>query len=288
MSFDSSRSFLMSQRAADQGRNMHVFSLSCFPQARMAGGFNLNRIHLTAKTFYRWLYLCDEIINYQQGINDAVVLRKIRLRTVDVLFYAVEEIEGPPIPRDSLQLIEPGIYGIFSADGTPFTRYFCSPVRFHPSFKDQEVLLVQRSHGHYKGENDIPMDLRVLAGARDKGRCFITGRTDLPTQCVWILPPLATFNRDHSDPTAFDKYKVIDNLITICSALADPFMRNLFAVDVEDNARIITFEDLPERFAHVALASTHSAFPLDNGLLEVRFHIYIGYILPRRRSQRRL
>ncbi|KAF7290628.1 hypothetical protein MIND_01303000 [Mycena indigotica] len=280
MSFDSSRSFLMSQRAADQRRNMHVFSFHFFPQVRLAGGLNLNRIHLTAKTFYRWLCLCHTLVT-GEDLEAAVVLRKIQLATVDVSFYSLAAIQGPPIPRDSLQLIQPGIYGIFSQDGTPFTSYVSSAVSFRTSFKAQEDEMVRSTKSpEFRAHNQIPMHLRTLAGARDRGKCFITGQTHLPTQCVWIIPPLATFNGGLFDPMDLDKSKVVDNLITICSVLVDPFMHNLFSVDLEDNARIIVFDDLPSGVPTLPLRLPTLPSPASTDFWKSSFIVTLGNFFP--------
>ncbi|KAJ7074532.1 hypothetical protein C8F01DRAFT_1100804 [Mycena amicta] len=254
--------FIISQRAASQGRNMHVFSLHSFPAVRVAGGFNLDRIPLTAKTFYRWLDLCDRFVNRRHTKVD-IVLRRIKLVAVDVLRYAMENVDGPPIPRDSVELLAPGVYGIFHSDGRPYKGLIgrdtveCSPfpvqetklvanfrgqVGSDAPFQDQEE---EEDIARLIGQNKIPQELAELAMARDQGKCCVTGRTDVPTQVVWVYPPLASFNSDPSNPMCWEKYRVLDNIVTICATLAAPFNGNVFTVDLDDDGRIITFDDLP-------------------------------------------
>ncbi|KAJ7074523.1 hypothetical protein C8F01DRAFT_1100755 [Mycena amicta] len=255
--------FMISKRAASQGRNMHVFSFDSFPAVRVAGGFNLDRSPLTAKTFYRWLDLCDLSLNpFHTSVN--VVLRRIKLVAIDVLSYAMESVDGPSIPRDSVELLEPGVYGIFLPDGEPYKGIIGSDTHHYYPFPVQQAKLVANSCGKVGSEigdslfqdqeddiarlieqNKIPQALAELAVARDQGKCWVTGRTDLQTQLVWVYPPLASFSLDEHDPECWDKHRVLDNIVTICAALAEPFNGNVFTVDLDDNGRIITFDDLP-------------------------------------------
>ncbi|KAF7290608.1 hypothetical protein MIND_01301000 [Mycena indigotica] len=242
--------FLISKRAIEQGRNMHIFSsrpmVESFKQARLVGGLNLSRVrHLTAAMFYRWLDLCHARLEDRE-LHARVVLRPVQIGTssFNVMSCYLRKVEGAPIPRDSLALLQPGVYGVFLLDETPYEGDVLSPRRFYEPFAEQAKSL-QTIFPEY-GTNNTPTRLSDLVKARDQGRCSITGQTGHPTQIVWIYPPLASFVVDRLDDAIFDKFRLVDNLITICSSLAEPFQRNAFSVDMEDGGRIIKFVDLPD------------------------------------------
>ncbi|KAJ7074638.1 hypothetical protein C8F01DRAFT_31601 [Mycena amicta] len=219
-----SGSFLISKRAAAQGRNMHVFSLHEFPAVDMAGGFNLNRFHLPAKTFYRWLDLVDAD-RRKSTLN--LVLRRITLRKIDVLSYAVASEDGAPIPRGSDELILPGVYGVF-LDGKPYRRCVGNPNSHEVSFLAlaSELDAECASYGEPNqpmpsSENTMPQSLAELAMARDQGRCCVTGRTDLPTQVIWAYPPLASYRLHQVSCVAYHRRVLTFFILVRPSVLED-------------------------------------------------------------------
>ncbi|KAF7290619.1 hypothetical protein MIND_01302100 [Mycena indigotica] len=264
---DATGSFLVSKRVAQQGRNMHVFSIMIKPdyprrdkpQAILAGGFNLNQIPLTAATFYRWLEFsgCSSPVS-REPIKEKVVLRRISLETIETVPFMVQGVEGPPIARDSSDPLEPGTYGIFSMDGEPYSLQTLGCAEYEAeSFRDEETVLSNK----YPGQNDIPADLSTRVQSRDQRRCCITGRTDLPTEIVWIYPPLSSYFVDGTNPVNFDQYKHVDNLVTVCTALVDPLQRNLISVDVEDNARIIIFDKITDDISRLLPTNLQTPLP---------------------------
>ncbi|KAJ7204201.1 hypothetical protein B0H12DRAFT_473952 [Mycena haematopus] len=68
---------------------------------------------MTIQTFYRWL---DIINDHDPGRSLMFQLRKINLKRFDVLSYVVDSVQGPMLPRDSEELLEPGVYGPFIDD----------------------------------------------------------------------------------------------------------------------------------------------------------------------------
>ncbi|KAJ7222767.1 hypothetical protein B0H12DRAFT_299420 [Mycena haematopus] len=53
--------------------------------------------------------------------------------------------------------------------------------------------------------------------------------------------------RDTYKEGLHESYRTVDNAITVCSTLVEPFMENTFSIDVQDNSRIVPFVDLPTR-----------------------------------------
>ncbi|KAF7305549.1 hypothetical protein HMN09_00807800 [Mycena chlorophos] len=257
----SSLPFLLSRRAEAQRRNLHVFSLGQFPSTILVGGFDLKRVPLAANTFYRWLDLCDALINNRSDDSPNlaldVVLRRIQVTIIDVLAYGIQSVEGPPIPRESLALLEPGIYGIFNPDGTPYEgnvsneHRYAYPIRDFLAKQLPDVVvqvcseLLDASTQLRSIEDHLPSDLIQQAKTRDQGRCVLTGRNDVATEVVWLFPPVASQNLRWCDRIRpFEEYRVLENVITLSSTLVDALRRNVVAVDVDDNNRIVSFEDI--------------------------------------------
>ncbi|KAF7317750.1 hypothetical protein MKEN_00862800 [Mycena kentingensis (nom. inval.)] len=247
---DSNLPFILSRWAAAQNRNFHVFSLHQQPRAIMAGGWDLNRHRISTATFFRWLDLSEG-----HPITIAIGLRRINVVRVDVLRYAVGSCSGPFIPRDSGKLLEPGFYGVFLAESRePFPWPFGMNSKRGMKFQDlDEFYASYRSPPCLPGvdsllrdtENRIPSALAALAVARDGSKCCMTGRSDLPTTVTWVFPPLAGYNLSQIDVVVYEDYRVLENLMTICTTLVAPFHQNSFSVDYEDSQRVVTFADLP-------------------------------------------
>ncbi|KAF7305545.1 hypothetical protein HMN09_00807400 [Mycena chlorophos] len=209
---------------------------------------NLNRCSVSAKTFYRWFHLCNDSLNSPvAALDPTIVLRPITIELWDVMVYGVASVDGPAIPRDSLQVIEPGTYGVFRSDGTPYTGNVNCIGGYGFNFeKDVAVCRCYSGPELVTQQNEISSELSRRATARDKGRCIITGRADEETELVWIVPPAVAFNSDPENPqTTLNMHRHVDNIVTISSSLVHSFNRNAFTIDIEDGACVVRFEDLP-------------------------------------------
>ncbi|KAF7374618.1 hypothetical protein MSAN_00346400 [Mycena sanguinolenta] len=242
-----SQSFLLSKRAEERGHDVHIFSVSNFPSVCVMAGMNTKSLALSIEKFYRWLDLMDE-----DERDEEFILKEITLIRVDVLSYCVATI-GSSLPRDSSEMMKPGLYGPFYPDGRPFNGKIGDPSPTL-SFVNMATSLDERTaKGSRPSEKNLMPDALIdSAIQRDNGVCCITGRADGPTSTIWVFPPmLAMFAIDEID---FDKYRTLDNIITINSELVDAFNQNAFTVDVDDDYRIIQFDNiagwtLPPRLA---------------------------------------
>ncbi|KAJ6512931.1 hypothetical protein C8R45DRAFT_961774 [Mycena sanguinolenta] len=240
-----SRSFLLSKRAEAQGHDVHIFSLGNYPGVHVVAGMNSQGFPLAVKTFYRWLDLMDEDQRYD---DEEFTLREITLVRVDVLSYCVATV-GSSLPRDSSENMKPGLYGPFYLDGRPYdggiginflARSFTETAAFLDSDTRAKTISAPLPSRH----NVIPNTLIESASRRDNGVCCITGRADVPTSTVWVFPPMMTmFTNEEID---VDKCRTVDNIVTMNSELAEAFNRNEFTVDVDDNNRIIQFNNTAE------------------------------------------
>ncbi|KAJ7247112.1 hypothetical protein B0H12DRAFT_1125258 [Mycena haematopus] len=152
--------FVLSQRSISQERNMFLFSFRQYPFVLMAGGWNLKYHRMMIQTFYRWRF--------------------------DVLSYIVDSVEGTMLPRDSVELMEPGVYGPF-IDDQPYRL----PVghRFEVSTLRAMERDAQLMGEGVVSENKMPQDVVDAVTMRDGGVCCFTGRADLPTSIIWVFPP---------------------------------------------------------------------------------------------------
>ncbi|KAJ7814969.1 hypothetical protein B0H14DRAFT_2848988 [Mycena olivaceomarginata] len=201
---------------------------------------------MTIKTFYRWL----DIIDDHYGDRPNFQLRKINLKRLDLLRYVVDDttpVDGPPLPRDSVELLGPGVYGPFLVDG---------PYMGQVGHRDRRATFQEREMQALHGDPGLPAEPSVLlhnemsqaivaaASQRDQGVCCITGRADLPTRIIWVIPPYLGCELDKQSDTL--SFQTVENTITLCTALTGPFAENIFSVDVEDDSRIVTFQNLSD------------------------------------------
>nr|GAT57960.1 predicted protein [Mycena chlorophos] len=164
---DPEPSFVLAQRVLSQGRTVHIFSLEDYPTATIAGGLNTKNLSVPAYTFYRWLHLCnDALYSGLCPLDPSVVLRRITISTVDVMTYVARSFDGPVIPRNSPNPIEPGSYGLFLCDGTPYKgQVNCVNAR-RLSFEERDKN--DRYPPGWPRQDAIPADLARLAASRDQ------------------------------------------------------------------------------------------------------------------------
>ncbi|KAJ7851960.1 hypothetical protein B0H14DRAFT_2760869 [Mycena olivaceomarginata] len=204
---------------------------------------------MTIQTFYRWLDIMDD--DYRDR-NSKFQLRKINLSRYGVLCYGVDSVEGPTLPRDSVELLQPGVYGPF-IDDQPYRGKVAN--RFEPcSFRgiEQGAGKTGEDVGRdLNRENKMSQSVIDAVTMRDGGVCCVTGRADLPTSVIWAFPPSLAYmsyqQRDAGKEGLYEAYRTVDNAVTLCDPLIEPFMENMFSVDIEDNHHIITFLDFPTR-----------------------------------------
>ncbi|KAK7040422.1 hypothetical protein R3P38DRAFT_2894372 [Favolaschia claudopus] len=237
--------FVESQRLISQDRNFFLFSFSRLPLVFIVGGWDLSRHNMSVKQFYRWL---DTIEGDKRSFSPDIELREITLRGLGLVRYGLDTCEGPTISRNSTQLLEPGVYGPYLGN-EPFDEPIGADVPPHTfaKFERDAAAVVERGHGDFNEESKMSESTMAEVRARDGNVCCITGRNDLPTRVVWLfLPALAdTLYRNRDNQRGINKtYNTIDNAVTLCQALVEPFMENIFSVDIDDNKRIVTFADL--------------------------------------------
>ncbi|KAF8213949.1 hypothetical protein K438DRAFT_1802611 [Mycena galopus ATCC 62051] len=227
--------FILSQRSISQQRDMFLFSFFQYPYVLMSGGWNLARHGMTVQKFYRWLDIIDDH-SLDRNIN--FQLRKINVTRSDILTYVVASAEGPMLRRDSVELLEPGVYGPF-LDGKPYRgKVGDNPPLY--TFREWERGPGRRGEDitiDMNRENRMPQAIIDAVARRDRGVCCVTGRADLPTSITWAFLPALAYesyqDRDFGKEGLHEAYRTVENAITLCTQLLEPFMENMFSVDIE-------------------------------------------------------
>ncbi|KAK7014044.1 hypothetical protein R3P38DRAFT_3004594 [Favolaschia claudopus] len=253
-----------SQRSIEQQRNFHLFSFSNWPLILIAGGWNLSRHNISVKTFYRWLDITEA--DNADYCDNKPELRKINIKSVGLVRYGLKSVCGPSLSRDSMEILEPGLYGPYLDSGDkPFGYQLGTDNPAH-SFAYVERGLEREKNKKLLEHCKMSSAVVEAVRARDQGVCFVTGRTGIPTTEVWIfLPVLAIVLHPIETPKKdFEAFRVEANVITLGEDLVQPFKENMFSVDIHDRSRIITFVDIPNAPA----LPSHLPFPPDGSSLE--------------------
>lgn len=102
-------------------------------------------------------------------------------------------------------------------------------------------------------QNEMPQAITDAVTRRDCGVCCVTGRADLPTTIIWAFPPSMAYmvcavfpatpsanisrqsyqSRDIAKPGLHEEYRSLENAITLCNTLVEPYMENMFSIDIE-------------------------------------------------------
>ncbi|KAJ6520246.1 hypothetical protein C8R45DRAFT_1086127 [Mycena sanguinolenta] len=219
---------------------------------------------MSIRTFYRWLGIMMDDIYPDRNLD--FQLREISLKRFEILSYVLDSVKSPMLAYDSVELLPPGVYGPFNGD-KPF-RGPIGHVHAPGTFREIERDILERGGEtaiEMTRENEMPQAVIDAVTARDGGVCCVTGRADLPASVIWVFPPsladMSYPSRDSGDEDLFKAYRNVDNAITLCNMLVEPFMDNMVSVDTEDNNRIITFLDLPIRVPDAPPLPSHLPRP---------------------------
>jgi len=147
--------------------------------------------------------------------------------------------------------------------------------RFPDSVPTRELLL----------HNVLPPEIRDSVEARDSGRCCVTGVTGSANAAVcitWVLPPASADDcyppQNIGTPSRIGSFKQMENAITLRQDLLEPWSENMFGIDVDDDYRIIVFQDLPAGLTLPSHLPPNSTRPSDEFLrLNLRWCIGVHF-----------
>ncbi|KAF7302693.1 hypothetical protein HMN09_00904100 [Mycena chlorophos] len=199
------------------------------------------------------------------------------------------------IAHNSDEPLGPGIYGIFMPESGGFHNgQLCAdligPVIYStvPTFRrlDEEILEeIISANGNPETSvtchDDLPRirtknglgtpseDLIAFALQRDGHRCVFTGDTT-NVVVIWLITPAAATEILDMPAEERIKFQTQQNTVTIAASLAEAYNENVFSVDIEDAARIVTFGDLPSNTPRLFTHLPPNAVP-DASLLRLSF-----------------
>ncbi|KAF7290625.1 hypothetical protein MIND_01302700 [Mycena indigotica] len=235
--------FKLSKKSTTDRRNMFLFSVdpdnySIF----MFGGWNLDQHPgMTIRTFYRWLDLIVAGSAYPDEAYD-FVLRVFQVEERYPIHYGLNDRAalGPAIARDAEGVMPPGVYAAFYPGSD---KVYWLEATGKPDIVRSLQDILENKYGKLSREQiealateymHISAPIAEQVKQRDNNRCFFTGRTDVLTVQVIVIPANGVTGES------------VDNVITISSELVDAFRRNALSVDYDENQvhRTVVFADL--------------------------------------------
>ncbi|KII83784.1 hypothetical protein PLICRDRAFT_702354 [Plicaturopsis crispa FD-325 SS-3] len=217
--------------------------------------------------FFRWL----EIVADEPGMEYTVrPVQVVEWGETPFLYMAAPM--GPPMPTDSTDLLIPGDYAIFDADGESRRPFDLRGDTL--SFTETED---RRHSSRSYNISTVPVGMEDTLRAR-RNQCFITGARTPPAElaATWIFPVNVArqmmwspesddWDKEGPDAPEIDIYLGEENHILLCKELVELFQGNKFGVNVDDGYRIVVFEPLggTRLPSHLTLPSDPSLRPSD-------------------------
>ncbi|KAJ7440279.1 hypothetical protein B0H11DRAFT_2253042 [Mycena galericulata] len=272
---DKPHTHVLSDKSVALGRDTFFFApMGRFP-IRLVAGLNQNLTPVTMATLQRW-------VNLMAGDPTVFCICPVNVEPYGIMSYSISP-SGRFIDPDSTDPLLPGNYGWYrdhnftqgefprftGVDGAMRDKSF----EYNVTFMDDERLLAL-----YK----FPLDIERRVLARDARKCMFTGAID-EVMVMWIVPPPWAWAVAHpSDPPGIAPtscstdihplevdpapFLVAANAITIRKDLKVHFYNHAFAVDADDDFRVIVFRDmgdaqrlLPTRLSRDADSDDHDA-----------------------------
>ncbi|KAJ7189233.1 hypothetical protein C8R46DRAFT_1184379 [Mycena filopes] len=230
----------LSDKSEALQRDTYFFS-SGHP-TRLVLGFNQKLTPLSSAKLHRWT---DLMSGWKQGFY----ICPVSVKPCGVMVYSISP-SGPVIDVDSEELLPPGNYGwycdrILSTSGLIMLAGVEASAR-NTSF---EYHVTVDRHEGFLGPYEIPADIARVVVVRDQRACRVTGSTN-DTVSTWIVPPTWAWTTIPLRPPR----KRIHAAQRPQSTLLQPF-----AVDVDDDYRIVVLRDLGAD--HARLLPTHLSHP---------------------------
>ncbi|KAJ7864403.1 hypothetical protein B0H13DRAFT_2069222 [Mycena leptocephala] len=225
---------LLSPKSTDLRRDTFIF-LTMNGRSHLSLGFNQKLTPVTPAVVERWV----NIMAGEFG-PETVFLGPVTMESAGVMAYFARS-SGPVI--HSSATLTPGNYGWFldtecTINGAPKInmvreRLYSLAARFSQSWPEDDRSII----------DIMSPAVRLSVAARDQGCCRVTGSLN-NNHLIWIIPPVVSWETDNfGDDQSWDSsgFQVAANVITMEQTLTDHFLDNHFAIDVDDNYRILVF-----------------------------------------------
>ncbi|KAJ7182958.1 hypothetical protein C8R43DRAFT_17635 [Mycena crocata] len=240
---------VLSTKCRELQRDTFVFTaFSCHP-IRLLFGLNQKLTPVSPARLHRW-------VDVMRGKHLEFFLCPVRVATLGVMTYSCVPI-GPIVEPTSEEPLPPGNYAWYSdrhltrpkfvriAGVEPAMRM--RSFEYNVTMMDDEILC-----SLYK----FPLDIEQAVRKRDAQSCRVTG-SSANVMLTWIVPPpWAWAAVDAGGPESFDStpFVVAANALALRTDLKVHFYNHDFAVDADDDYRIVVFRAMGEA---QALLPTH-------------------------------
>ncbi|TDL20937.1 hypothetical protein BD410DRAFT_899216 [Rickenella mellea] len=238
---------------------------------------------LKVSTIYRWIDIAYRTSYPYVGVSTtAFALHPVSVEPSGPITYTVKR-NGPPLSRQSQEMVLPGDYGIYNT-GMKFYLVALATCQFDSHrWINARVLLsiyatalnvaIAEGHGACKccarRKTVFPLSFVDKAFERD-GHCVLTGSRDSDElTATWILPPSLGYllsddeylqNQYQESPESCDMSHLmtLTNVLSMRKDIAHLFQDNAIGVDVDDNHRIVVFDQ--PKYGYPPLNTTLTVF----------------------------
>ncbi|KAJ7189225.1 hypothetical protein C8R46DRAFT_1184376 [Mycena filopes] len=263
---------ILSDKSTELQRDTFIFTPFSYHPITLLLGLNQKLTPLSPSKLHRW-------VDVLSGCHQEFFLCPVRVEILGIMSYSCAPA-GPVIEPTSRDPLPPGNYawyadrdlGIPSGLEVPGVE----PAMRRKSF---EYLVLNMDDARLCSLYKFPAHVELAVTKHDAHRCRITGST-ADTVLAWIIPPpwaWATLNT--GDPEGFDTapFIVTANAFTVRMNLKVHFYNHNFAVDADDNYRIVVFRDMD---GDQALLPTHlPRGPHDDPADAEFFKLHLRYTL---------
>ncbi|KAJ7718821.1 hypothetical protein B0H16DRAFT_1608318 [Mycena metata] len=231
----------LSDKSAALQRDTFVFWADSYHPITLLFGFNQKLTPVSSAKLHRW-------VDVMSGRHQEFILGPVKVTPRGIMSY-VASPDGPLIDPGSEEPLPPGNYAWYSDRNLtiPHTFFYLAAVQSSMRRDSFEYRVLEMGDDErlcslYK----FPFGVEQAVHQRDAQQCRITGSTDKTMQ-TWIVPPpwawaaVMSYDADSFDPTPFI---VAANVITLRTDLKVHFYNHNFAVDADDNYRIVVFRDM--------------------------------------------
>ncbi|KAJ6516733.1 hypothetical protein C8R47DRAFT_403394 [Mycena vitilis] len=279
-SLPDSHGHVLSKKSRDLQRDTFFFAPNGPYPTRLILALNQRSTPMSMVKLRRWALLISGRDTDPESYPPLVFfICPVTMKSTAAMAYSISPC-GPIVDPDSDEPLPPGNYGWYKNRELTNTGFEdlegVDAAMVNKSFEfNVTYMTAPRMLDSYK----FPPDVTQVVMARDRQRCRVTGSTD-NIMLTWIVPPpWAWAAVDVGNPEDLDPapYRVAANALTMRADFKVHFYNHNFAVDVDDEYRIVVLRDMG---ADHALLPTHlPGHPVQPGADAEFFRLHLRYSL---------
>ncbi|KAF9461580.1 hypothetical protein BDZ94DRAFT_1263408 [Collybia nuda] len=256
---------LTSEEAANKSNNIFIWRTASYNYTIVLSWRVDEDLPMTHRNMYRWVDEASEEHFSRIGFSTPtylifpVEIERTKNNPLAhhgrILVDLDSGLPSPPLARDSLERLDPGSYGLFTLNGEPSNHSFT----FSPLYS---IYTLKMSTVYAKvlvPQSTVEEQIRGQVKDRDGSRCCLTGveMAENDLNITYIIPPWKAYlmmDRDDGDRWAMEHtfptkrphalaetVMTSSNCLTMSKKAIPLFEKNIIAIDVDDNYRIIRF-----------------------------------------------